>query len=163
VRLAGGAIGVGLALGVVSPVRRERDRAPVVLINGTPRLKQTDSGAVQRWPSDAEVTVAVDQSLDALGAGAREAVMNAFGTWLSTGARLPELRFDVRDPAPPNFERDGVNSVVYAPIRIQGHTQDVAITISFADAKTGRLSEKDIVLNSAKPLGVLNGMEPARH
>ena len=157
---AGGlVVGLGLAALVFSRVDRERGEAPVVLINGAPQLKPTASGGVQRWASDATVPVVIDRSIDALGSGASDAVMNAFGAWLASGANLPKLRFETRRTASPKVERDGVSSVVRAPITIAGHRDDLAITIGYSDAETGRILEADVVINSAKSFAVLDDRE----
>lgn len=160
---AGGlAVGLGLAGLLLSRVDRGRGEAPVVLINGAPQLKQTDSGGAQRWASDAQITVVIDPSIDALGSGASDALMNAFGAWLGSGANLPKLRFETRRVATPKVERDGVSSVVYAPITIPGHRDDLAITIGYSDADTGRILEADVVINSAKSFAVLDDREKPR-
>jgi hypothetical protein len=148
--------GVAFAGWALSRRGSERIQAPVVLVNGTPQTKQTPSGKTQRWATNAEVTVVLDPSIDALGSDAREAVMNGFGAWLGSGAGLPKLRFDDRRRASPKLERDGISSIMYAPIEISGHKGDLAITIGFADPDTGRITEADIVINSAKAFGVLS-------
>lgn len=161
---AAGGLAVGLTLGglLLSRVGRERVEAPVVLINGTPQLRQTDAGGVQRWATDAQVTVAIDPSLDSLGSGASDAVMNAFGAWLGSGANLPKLRFETRRTAKSKIAQDGVSSVVYAPITIPGHRDDLAVTIGYSDASTGRILEADVVLNSTKSFAVLDDREKRR-
>jgi hypothetical protein len=127
-----------------------------VLLNGAPQRKQTESGAVQRWASGAEISLAIDASVEQLGPGAREAVMQAFGAWLGSGARLPKLRFDVRRGATAKLQRDGVSSVLVGPIDIAGHEHDLAITIGFADTISGRITEADIIINSDNPVAVLS-------
>ena len=130
-------------------------RAPIVLVNGTPQTKQTAQGSVERWGAG-EVTVAIDQSLDSLGPGARAAVQTAFGAWVASGAKLPALRFDTTSGKAPKLEPDGVSSVMLAPIDLPGHKKDLAITISFADPSTGRIVESDVVINAKKPFALLD-------
>jgi hypothetical protein len=157
---AGGlVVGLGLAGLVLLSVDGERREAPVVLINGTPQLKPTNAGGVQRWTAGATVLVVIDPSVDELGRGASDAVMNAFGAWLGSGAKLPKLRFETRRAETRKVERDGVSSVVHAPITIPGHRDDLAITIGYSDADTGRILEADVVINSAKSFAVLDGDE----
>ncbi|HMJ16415.1 MAG TPA: hypothetical protein VK524_33605 [Polyangiaceae bacterium] len=161
---AGGLATVGLVLGgwALSRDGRERGEAPVVSINGAPQLKQTDSGEAQRWATEEQITVFIDPSIDALGSGASDAVMNAFGAWIGSGANLPKLRFETRRTAAPNVAHDGVSSVVRAPITIAGHKDDLAITIGYSDADTGRILEADVVINSAKSFAVLDDGEKRR-
>ncbi|HEY6559181.1 MAG TPA: matrixin family metalloprotease [Polyangiaceae bacterium] len=158
--VAGGlVVGLGLAGLVMSRVAHEPSRAPVVSINGTPQLRQSLSGEAQRWATDSRVRVIIDPSIDSLGRGASDAVMNAFGTWLGSGAHLPKLQFETRRVATPKVARDGVSSVVYAPITIPEHRNDLAITIGYSDANTGRIVEADVVINSAKSFAVLDSRE----
>jgi hypothetical protein len=161
---AAGGLAVGLTLAglVLSRVHRERAEAPVVLINGTPQLRQSDLGEAQRWASDGPITIFIDPSIDALGSGASDALMNAFGAWVGSVANLPKLRFETRRRSSPKVERDGVNSVVYAPITIPGHRDDLAITIGYSDADTGRILEADVVINSGKSFAVLDDREKRR-
>jgi hypothetical protein len=160
--VAGGlVVGLGLAGLVMSRGAHEPSKAPVVSINGTPQLKQSLSGEAQRWATDAQISVLIDPSLDSLGSGASDAVINAFGTWLGSGANLPKLQFETRPVAkskvaPGKVAQDGVSSVVYAPITIPGHKDDLAITIGYSDANTGRIVEADVVINSAKSFAVLD-------
>jgi MYXO-CTERM domain-containing protein len=99
--------------------------------------------------------VAIDDSVDELGTGAREAVQAAFGSWLETGAELPRLRFESTRGKKPSERPDGVNTVMFAPIDLPGHKNDVAITLTFSDPKTGEIVEADIVINSHHPFAVL--------
>jgi hypothetical protein len=132
----------------------KKNEAPILLVNGSAKTKAGPTGEDLRW-GRGELTVRIDGSLDELGKGAREAVEAAFGTWLASDAKLPALRFDTANGVKPTLERDGVNSVVYAPIEFPGHTNDLAITIGFADPDTGRIAEADIVINSRQSFGVL--------
>jgi hypothetical protein len=138
----------------------ERGTTPLVLLNGAPRLRVSESGTAQRWARDKAVTVVIDQSIEALGSGAREAVIESFGTWLGSGAKLPELVFDARSGLRPKLERDGISAVVYAPIEVAGHRNDLAITIGFADAESGRIQESDIIINSTRKFAVLKKPSP---
>jgi len=134
-------------------------RAPMLLVNGSPQTKQTPSGATERWGKN-EITITIDQSFAALGPSAPSAVQQAFGTWLSSGAPLPPLRFDSGSGLSAKVEPDGVNAVVYAPIDIPGHKHAIAVTVGFADPGTGRIVEADLIVNSTLEIAVLEGAAP---
>src|SRR5688572_1952266 len=141
VALGGGAI--ALTVWVLHPGKRSEPTPSMVFLNGAPATKETPSGAIERWAGNAELTIAIDSSIDQLGDGARESVFEAFGTWIESGASLPKVRFDSTQGVQPSLRPDGKNVVMYAPIEIPGHKNDVAVTIGFADDKTGRLLEAD--------------------
>jgi Matrixin len=123
-------------------------------VTGRARPKQTEGGSDLRW-QNREVVVAIDDSIDELGAGSREAVQAAFASWLDSGAELPRLRFESTHGKKPSERPDGVNSVMFAPIDLDGHRKDVAITLTFSDPKTGEIVEADIVINKNHPFAVL--------
>lgn len=135
---------------------------PAVFVNGAPKEKTTDRGKPERW-ANAPVTVKLDASLAKLGAGASAAVQAGFGAWLETDASLPPLAFDTTSGAKPSLEPDGVNAVMLAPIELSGHKKDLALTISFVDAETGRILESDIVINAKKPLEILGEGASSHH
>ena len=154
---------VGLTLaGAAVFAWRSAPSAPktVVFVNGAAKAKETPNGSQQRWASG-EVTVVIDSSFDTLGPGAREAVQTAFGTWVGSGAKLPNLRFDSANQLKATVGQDGVSSVVFAPIELEGHTNDLAITIGYADATTGRLVEADIIVNAKKPFAIVQQLANA--
>jgi len=107
-----------------------------------------------RWRSR-EVVVAIDDSIEELGPGAREAVQAAFTQWLDTGAELPRLRFESTHGKKPSERPDGLNTVMFAPIDLDGHKKDVAITLTFSDPRSGEIVEADIVINKNHPFAVL--------
>jgi hypothetical protein len=121
--------------------------------SGSPGYKQSPSGRVLHWEKKA-LTVYLDHSLDELGPGAREAVMQAFGQWVGSDPRLPDLSFDTgkTSVAP---RQDGKSTVSFGRITAPGHEHDVAITVSYSNDKTGEIIEADIILNSLYPMGVL--------
>jgi len=147
-----GALGAA-GFGIPKLVEAKKE-APILLVNGSAKTKAGPTGEDLRW-GHAELTVKIDESCNELGKGAREAIESGFGTWLASDAELPSLRFDTARGTKPKLERDGVNSVIYAPIEFPGHTKDLAITIGFADPDTGRIAEADIVINTRQPFGVL--------
>ena len=125
------------------------------LVSGAPAPRQTPSGAKERWASDAPITIALDGTLDALSPDAKDAARAAVGAWLSSGAQLPSIRFE-DDATTVGAVQDGVSRVVVAPITLPGHEKDVAVTIAYADATTGRIVEADVILNSVYAFGVVD-------
>lgn len=147
------ALGVGAL--AARPPKRAPEPLPVVVINGAPEAKVTDQGKPERWASGS-LTVKIDASVQALGPSAVAAVQAGFGAWLESDASLPALSFDTTSGSVPRLEPDGVNAVMVAPIDIPGHKKDLAITISFVDAASGRILESDVVVNAGAKLDVLS-------
>ena len=112
----------------------------------TPELKTTVSGDLTRW-HDAQVEITLDPSLDELGPAATDTIRNAYGEWLATDAELPKARFVVAKNKTPKAKRDGENRVIAAPIKIPGHENDLAITVSHVSSN-GAIIEADIVINT---------------
>jgi hypothetical protein len=110
-------------------------------------------GKELRWHKG-EVKVWVDDSVEKLGAQARDAVELGYVAWSGTGATVPEVRFDrvsgVQAPS-----RDGKNTVSVASIDIPGHTQDLALTVAYSDDATGEILEADVIFNSRYNFGAL--------
>jgi len=147
------------ALGLVGAVGVSHFRtrpAPVMqIVSGSPALKKSSDGDDVRWHSS-KATLYLDSSLDAVGSGARDAVQLAFGTWLGSGAKLPGLRFDSTNGAKFGPTPNGKSEIMYGPITIAGHENDLALTITFSDPKTGEVLEADMIFNSAHSFAVLN-------
>jgi hypothetical protein len=143
--------------GLAAYAHAENGQGPA-LTTAVAEPKYAENGQPLRWAKP-EITIAFDNSLDQIGAGARDAVKLAFGTWLSSGAKLPALQFTEQSGLVPKLERDGINAVLVAPITIADHTNDLAATISFTDEKTGRLVEADLVINQNHEFGVLDADE----
>jgi hypothetical protein len=121
--------------------------------SGSPGFKKTAAGHELLW-KQTRVTVYLDDSLVKLGPQANDAVVQAFGQWLGSDSKLPAVIFDTRHgQAEP--KQDGKNTVSYAPITAPGHERDVAITITYANDKTGEIVEADVILNAHYPMGVL--------
>jgi hypothetical protein len=134
------------ALGQSGPVSSD-------IRSGSPGYKQSPSGHELHWEKKA-LTVYLDKSLDKLGPGAHDAVMQAFGQWVASDTRLPDLTFDSgQTSATP--QKDGKSTVSYERITAAGHERDLAITISYSNDKTGEIIEADVILNSLYPMGVL--------
>src|SRR5262245_28636835 len=55
----------------LAPHRESSETAPIVYVNGTPKVKQTPSGKTERWAQASELTLYVDASVDQIGPGAR--------------------------------------------------------------------------------------------
>lgn len=138
---------VTLHLGRTAPARVSDPRIAKVSL--------TRHGIPQRWFTN-EVTIVVDESLRKLDPNARQAVERAFVEWLSSGSNLPNLIFAEGHGLTPSLKPDGLSSIMYAPIDIEGHQDDLAITIGFADDSTGEINEVDIVINSTQPFAILN-------
>jgi MYXO-CTERM domain-containing protein len=135
------------------------EHAKLVIISGHASPKRAPNGAEERW-QNGHVTVTIDDSVDALGPAARQAVESAFGTWLTSGADVPALSFDSAHGTRVSEQPDGKNSVVYAPIDMPGHRNDLALTLTFTDPDTGAILEADLVINSRHHFGVLDAAPP---
>jgi hypothetical protein len=127
--------------------------------SGSPGYKKTPQGKDLHWAQKA-LTVYLDDSLSHLGPGANEAVMQAFGQWVASDQRLPDLSFDTGQISSVP-KQDGKSTVSYGRITAPGHEHDVAITVTYATDQTGEIVEADIVLNSLYPMGVLTAKTPA--
>ena len=126
------------------PVPTLRPNVPVA---GIPALKRTDDGTLQRR-KPGRVVVELDRTLERIFRSAPDVVVRSFGTWLEAAPALPEVVFVHSDRSNPGARLDGTNTVSFAPIEIEGHGRDLAITITYSDERTGEILEADIVLNS---------------
>jgi hypothetical protein len=151
------AVGVTAAMGVVggSYVYRSETAPKPIFLHGSPGVRHTADGKTVRWRTRA-TTVYIDSSVERLGPKARETIRKAFGTWLSSDAPLPAVSFASIDRAEARLKADGKSTILLAPIQIQGHENDLAITITFSDEKTGNVVEADIVINSEYPYAFLD-------
>jgi hypothetical protein len=156
--LAIGAFAAALALTGAASVSHMRARsAPVMqIVSGSPQLKKSSDGDSVRWHSN-KATVYLDASLDTVGGHARDAVQLGFGTWLSSGAKLPNLSFDSTKGAQFGQTPNGKSEIMYGPITIPGHEDNLALTITFSDPKTGEVLEADMIFNSNHPFALLSG------
>ena len=102
------------------------------------------------------VTITLDPSLAQATPAATEAIMNAFGAWASSGARLPQLSFNATS-TPGQAVQDGVNRLLFGPITLAGHEDNLAVTISYADESTGEIVEADTIFNSAYEWTTVDG------
>lgn len=154
VALSAVAAGFGLA-GAVGLSHLRAHPAPVMqIVSGNPALKRGADGESVRWHSG-KSKVYFDASLDAAGRGAREAVQLGFGTWLGSGAKVPGLDFDSTKGAKFSQTPNGKSEVMYGPITLAGHENDLALTVTFSDPKTGEVVESDMIFNSKHPYGLL--------
>jgi hypothetical protein len=124
-----------------------RGRAVESVVSGRAGLRKTSSGAVEHWSSPA-LTITIDPSLAAATPTAKQAIMDAFGAWASSGAYLPQVTVDVTT-TPGSVAQDGVNRLLFGPITIAGQEKALAITVSYADPDTGEVIEADTLFNSA--------------
>ncbi len=146
---------VGLA-GAATVSHLRAHPAPVMqIVSGNPALKRGSDGESVRWHSSKN-KVYFDASLDAAGSHAREAVQLGFGTWLGSGAKVPGLAFDTTRGAKFSQTPNGKSEIMYGPITLAGHENDLALTVTFSDPKTGEVVEADMIFNSKHPYGLLN-------
>jgi hypothetical protein len=124
------------------------------IVSGNPALKKATDGDSVRWHSRSS-KIYFDSSLDKAGKHAREAVQLGFGTWIGTGAKLPSLDFDSTHGAKFGQVPNGKSEVMYGPITLAGHENDLALTVTFSDPKTGEVVESDMIFNSKHPFGIL--------
>jgi matrixin len=124
--------------------------------SGSPGFKTSKTGRDLHWAKKG-ITVYLDGSLARLGPTANEAVMQAFGQWVGSDPMLPALVFDTGGTST-EPKQDGKSTVSYGHITAHGHEHDVAITISYANDKTGEIVEADVILNALYPMGVLTAM-----
>ncbi len=124
------------------------------IVSGNPALKKASDGDSVRWHSRRS-KIYFDSSLDDAGKHAREAVQLGFGTWIGTGAKLPSLDFDSTRGAKFGQVPNGKSEVMYGPITLAGHENDLALTVTFSDPKSGEVVESDMIFNSRHPFGIL--------
>ncbi|HWZ87682.1 MAG TPA: matrixin family metalloprotease [Polyangiaceae bacterium] len=161
--IALGALSAALGLGGAVGVSHFRARtAPVMqIVSGSPVLKKSTDGDSVRWHSH-KTKLYLDSSLDTLGGKARDAVQLGFGAWLSSGAKLPGLSFDSTTGATFGPTPNGKSEIMYGPITIKGHENDLALTITFSDPKTGEVLEADMIFNSTHPYGFLPASDDSK-
>jgi hypothetical protein len=155
--IALGVLSAVLGLGGAASISHFRARPATVMqiVSGNPTLKKGSDGSSVRWHS-AKSKLFLDASLDQLGPHAREAVQLGFGTWLGSGAKLPNLSFDSTSGAKFGQEPNGKSEIMYGPITLQGHENDLALTVTFSDPKTGEVVEADMIFNNNHPYGLLS-------
>jgi hypothetical protein len=154
VALAAVSAAVGLAGAENLSHLRIRTAPLMNVISGNPTLKKSSDGENVRWHAH-KSKIYFDTSLDNAGKNAREAVQLGFGTWLDSGAKLPSLDFDSTSGAQFGRVPNGKSEVMYGPITLAGHENDLALTVTFSDPKTGEVVESDMIFNSKHPFGIL--------
>lgn len=151
------ALGASAALALASvfaPPEEARLPTRGVVLHGAPNVKHTDEGGAVRW-RERTMNVYIDDSVDALGPKAEQAVRAAFGAWTASGSQLPSLNFVSARGIRASIKPDGKNSVVFAPIEVPGHERDLAITLTYSDERSGDIIEADIVINARYPYALL--------
>ena len=133
---------------------RPRPEPLMQIVSGNPALKKGSDGDSVRWHAH-KSKIYFDASLDNAGGHAREAVQLGFGTWIGSGAKLPSLDFDSTKGAQFGQVPNGKSEVMYGPITLAGHENDLALTVTFSDPKTGEVVESDMIFNSKHPFAVL--------
>ena len=150
--------GVSAVLGLAGAAGLSHLRArpePVMqIVSGSPVLKKAEDGESVRWHSK-KSKIYFDASLDAAGEHARDVVQMAFGTWVGSSAKLPSIEFDTTKSASFGQKPNGKSEVMYGPIKLAGHENDLALTVTFSDPKTGEVIESDMIFNSNQPFGSL--------
>ena len=131
-----------------------RHHDQVGVVSGRAGLKKSSSGQDVRWQVDA-VTVTLDPSLLQVVPGAKDAVVAAFGTWMSSGAKVPNVTVDTTTTAG-GVALDGVNRLLVGKITNPGYEHVIALTTSYYD-DDGNLMEADTVFNSDYVFGVFAG------
>ncbi len=116
----------------------------IALAGAAPRM--TETGLTERWLAP-DVVVVLDPSLDDLGPGAADSVMNAMQTWYANVVGIPRITFEHASERRGSVY-DGNSVVSAAPIAIQGHETDLAVTTTYASDETGSILEADIVFNT---------------
>jgi hypothetical protein len=148
---------LGLMLGPPLPTFGQ-----TVPVAGIPALKRTDDGTLKRR-KPGRVVVELDRTLERITRNAPDIVVRSFGTWLDAAPALPDVAFVHSNRTNPGARRDGTNTVSFAPIEIEGHGRDLAITVTYSDERTGEILEADIVLNSRHELELLDDEGPLPH
>jgi hypothetical protein len=139
---------------------RDSHHASPEVRSGSPGYRKAKSGQTQHWQKKG-MTIYLDESVKRLGPHADDAVQQAFGRWLESDERLPNLSFDTGETtAIPSM--DGKSTVSYGRITAPGHEKDLAITVTYANDDSGEIIEADIVLNSMYPIGVLTPLSKDR-
>jgi hypothetical protein len=134
---------------------KEREHVSPHVHSGSPGYRQSKTGKNQHWQRKA-LTIYLDGSIAQL--GATEAVTKAFGHWVESDPRLPDITFDTgATSATP--KHDGKSTVSFARITAPGHERDLAITMTYSDDHSGEIVEADVVLNSIYAVGVLEARE----
>lgn len=128
--------------------RPHHDRIEVV--SGRAGLKKAKSGQDVRWAVDA-LTVTLDPSLLQVVPGAKDAIVAAFGTWMSSSAGVPSVTVDTTTTAG-GVAMDGVNRLLVGKITNPGYEHAIALTTSYYD-DSGDLLEADTVFNSEYVFG----------
>lgn len=146
-------VALSAVAGVVGAAAVKRPAVAADVRSGSPGFRKSSSGIDQHWQKR-NVTVHLDPSLKRLGPQAEEAVMQAFGSWVASDSRLPNLAFDSGETSA-QPRQDGKSTVSYADITAPGHEKDVAITVTYSNDKTGEILEADVILNARYPMGVL--------
>jgi hypothetical protein len=160
---AGALLSIAAVLGLRQYERSQPKLVPYI-VSGAAEIKRGPNGDQVRWRRG-ETTIQIDASVDRLGKAARDAVGKAFGAWVELGAHTPRLRFDSTKGAKLSMEPDGKNTVLVAPITLEGHKDDLAITLAFWDERTGAIAEADIVINANVAFEIMTqeGEDPHQH
>lgn len=137
-----------------------RHREVVEVVSARAGLKKTSSGQDVFWTSGA-VTVTLDPTLEQLGPGAKDAIVAAFGAWMSSGAGVPNVTVDTTSTAG-GVAMDGVNRLLVGKITNPGYEHAIALTTSYFDDSTGEMLEADTVFNSEYAFDIFGAAAPGQ-
>ncbi|MGE0323492.1 MAG: matrixin family metalloprotease [Polyangiaceae bacterium] len=142
---------------------------PAQIVSGRAQVRYTEDGYPQRWGKP-KLELTVESSLTQIAPDAALAVSRAVSAWQAQ-PELPRIRVlggDARaqrteedDTEAPRLEAadlvpDGKNTVSYRRLNLPGHKKDLAITVAYADPRTGELVEADIFVNARRDFALLN-------
>lgn len=114
----------------------------------SPSATATEPKPAVHWKHDA-IRLAVDTSVDALGAGAYDAVVAAVSAWQVSTRGLPTLVVTQTEHSRVGYTRSGHNTNVvrFAAEGSRLAGKALAVTIVTSDARTGEILDADIVVN----------------
>ena len=137
------------SLSVVASAAETQAPVPrIEIASGAPGKRVSSTGEPLRWYQPI-VKLHVDDSLRRVVSDPEAIVVRALETWQAVPAEdLPEFEVEATRRARVNLEPDGINAILFAPIEIEGHENDLAITITFSDDVNGAILETDIVVNA---------------
>ncbi|MEZ4372387.1 MAG: hypothetical protein R3B07_16290 [Polyangiaceae bacterium] len=138
------------------------------IVSGRAEVRYTEDGYPQRW-GKAELELTVESGLTQIAPDAVLAVTRAVSAWQAQPER-PRIRVlggDARaqrteddDTEAPRLDEadlvpDGKNTVSYRRLNLPGHRKDLAITVAYADPRTGEVVEADIFVNARRDFALL--------
>ncbi|MEZ4231883.1 MAG: matrixin family metalloprotease [Polyangiaceae bacterium] len=135
------------------------------IVSGSAQVRYTEDGIPERWGST-QLTLQIDPTLKRLDPNAADAVARSVEAWqgLENLPRVDVMSLagssDEDDDAPAKLEEselvpDGKNTISYRRLNIPGHRKDLAITVTYANPRTGEIVEADMYVNARRDFGLL--------